>query len=116
MYDFFLLAVYLGSRVVCIFATRFLDMRANYFKSLLVTCLVLLRAAGGSTSGGDAVHLVPRTESTEDIIQAVAGNAMPMFGPRGASTVERDYAEAKRRMLDAEEVAIKRIVRKVFSN
>ena len=77
---------------------------------------MLLRADGGSKSAGDAVQLVPRTASTEDIIQAAVGVAMPMFGPRGVSTVERDYAEAKRRMLDAAVVAIKRCVRNVFAS
>ena len=91
-------------------------MRANYFNSLFAFCFVLVAGAGGSIAPQNALRLSPQVETTEDILQAVAGAAMPTFGSGGTPTPEQDYAEARRRMLDAEEVAIKRIVGNVLAH
>ena len=115
MYYSFLLVVWFASRVAVALVVGCFDMRAKYLHSLFVSCFALLAGAGGSVAPQSSLHLTPQVETTEDILQAVAGAAMPTFGSGGALTPEQDYAEARRRMLDAEEVAIKRIVGNVLA-
>ena len=68
-------------------------------------------AADGATLMGDAVRLRAQAGSTDDILQALASDVAGTFGSTGGSAVDREYAEDKRRMLDAESVAIRHIVR-----
>ena len=63
----------------------------------------------------DSVRLRARAESTDDILQVLAGDAAQTLGSSGGSAADRVYAEDKRRMLDAERVAIKHIVREAFA-
>ena len=91
-------------------------MPANYLNYMFALCFVLLASAGGSIAPQNTLNLSPQVETTEDILQAVAGAAMPTFGSGGSFTPKHDYAEARQRMLDAEEVAIKRIVRNVLTH
>ena len=91
-------------------------MCAIFFKCLLVACFVFSGDAGGVKSADDVLHLSPQAETTDELLQAVAVASMPVVRSGVASAAEQDYAEAKRRMLDAEEVAIKRILRKAFGN
>ena len=89
-------------------------MRVTSFKSSFAVCLVLLRVAGGSASTGNAVHLSLPAENTDDVLQAVAVAGVPGSRADASFMTEQEYAEATRRMLDAEAVAIKRIVRKAL--
>ena len=63
----------------------------------------------------DSVRLRARAESTDDILQVLAGDAAQTFGSSGGSAADRAYAEDRRRMLDAESVAIKHILREAFA-
>ena len=89
-------------------------MAVHYFKCLFLACLVLIAGADSSDAAGHARHLSLHADSTDENLRAVSDAALPRIASGSTLTAEQEYATVRRRMLDAEEVAIKRIVRKAF--
>ena len=89
-----------------------LVMRARYLYCLCVSHFVLFGASEAlPTSVGHAVILSPPAETTETILEGLGRAAVHESGPGSMESGQNDYAIDRQRMLDAEEVAIKRIVR-----
>ena len=87
-------------------------MRGYYFYFVSAACLFLAGAAEASLqSAGRSVILSPAAETTNDVLEGIARAAVPQSLPSGTGDAESEYAVDRQRMLDAEEVAIKRIVR-----
>ena len=87
-------------------------MRAHYLYCLCVANFVLFGASDVSpTTAGHAVILNSPAETTETILEGLARAAVHELEPGSAGSAPNDYAIDRQRMLDAEEVAIKRIVR-----
>ena len=80
-------------------------------KLIVLLCFAFFSWTDGAALMQDSVRLPAPIESADDILQALAGDVAPAFGSSGAFAAEPDYVEDRRRMLDAEKVAIKRIVR-----
>ena len=62
-------------------------------------------------SAEHVVMLNPPAETTESILKGLGRSVVHESGPGSTVAGENDYAIDRQRMLDAEEVAIKRIVR-----
>ena len=92
-------------------------MRGHYFYCLCVVCLALPGATESSfKSVRHSVILSPPAETTEDVLEGLARIATPESLPSSVGEPQMEYAVARQRMLDAEKVAIKRIVREVIAS